>query len=95
MCGRYALNTTLQQLAETFHLDRTVTFPARFNIAPASSVPVIRQSPQGERVADLLRWGLIPHWARDPAIGAKLNTKAQGDRNIEFFNRIRPSLPLG
>lgn len=98
MCGRYALNTTPQELAETFKLDRSLAFSARFNIAPASLVPVIRQSPQGELVADLLRWGLIPHWARDPAIGAKLNN-ARGESLTEkpsfrdAFRRRRCLIP--
>lgn len=73
MCGRYALNTTAPELMQHFQLVRDILFPPRFNIAPTSEVPVIRQNPQGERVADLLKWGLIPHWAKDPGIGAKLN----------------------
>lgn len=73
MCGRYALNTSAQELIDHFQLVRCSDFPIRFNIAPSASVPVIRQSPDGDRVADLLRWGLVPHWAKDPTIGAKLN----------------------
>lgn len=78
MCGRYALNASAQELMGHFHLVRCADFPVRFNVAPSASMPVIRQSPDGERVADLLRWGLVPHWAKDPAIGAKLNnTRAE------------------
>jgi putative SOS response-associated peptidase YedK len=36
-------------------------------------VPVVMDTREGERVAELMRWGLVPHWAKDPAIGAKLN----------------------
>ena len=56
-----------------FGLAKGVDFSPHYNIAPSASVPVIRQTPEGERVADLLRWGLIPHWAKDPSIGNKLN----------------------
>lgn len=78
MCGRYALNTTAQELLDHFQLVQSIDFPARFNIAPTLEVPVIRQSPQGDRVAGLLKWGLVPNWSKDPAIGAKLNN-ARGE----------------
>lgn len=43
---------------------------------------MIRQAPNGHRVADLLRWGLVPHWAKDQSIGAKLNN-ARGETVAE------------
>lgn len=73
MCGRYAMKGSATELADAFQLVRSLDFPGRFNIAPTSLAPVIRQSPEGERVADLLRWGLIPNWAKDASIGNKLN----------------------
>lgn len=73
MCGRYAFNASAQDLIDSFQIVRSIDFVPRFNIAPTSSVPVIRQSPEGDRVADLLRWGLIPHWTTDPSAGNKLN----------------------
>jgi putative SOS response-associated peptidase YedK len=77
MCGRYALNERADILVRTFNLVGPADFPARFNIAPQTPVPVIRNSPAGRR-ADLVRWGLIPHWARDAAIGARLiNARAE------------------
>lgn len=48
-------------------------FTDRYNIAPSATVPIVRLAPDGRRVANLLRWGLVPHWAKDPAIGARLN----------------------
>jgi putative SOS response-associated peptidase YedK len=99
MCGRYALNTTPRELLEHFRLNQSVDFPPRFNIAPASLVPVIRQSPEGERVAGLLRWGLVSHWAKDPAIGAKL-ANARGESVAEkpsfrdAFRRRRCLVPV-
>jgi putative SOS response-associated peptidase YedK len=44
----------------------------RFNIAPTQLVPVVRLSGREGRRLDLLRWGLVPSWAKDPAIGNKL-----------------------
>jgi putative SOS response-associated peptidase YedK len=57
-------------------------FGDNYNIAPAASAPLIRQSPDGQRVVDLLRWGLIPRWAKDPNIGNKLNN-ARGETVAE------------
>ena len=45
----------------------------RFNIAPQSAVPVVYETKDGERIAETMRWGLVPHWAKDPSLGAKLN----------------------
>jgi putative SOS response-associated peptidase YedK len=53
----------------------------RYNIAPTQDVPVIRErrEPKGERTLQLLRWGLIPSWAKDMKGGAKLiNARAEG-----------------
>ncbi len=73
MCGRYALNATATELIEHFKLLSSLDLGPRFNIAPTSQIPVIRHKPDTGRVAQLVRWGLIPSWAKDPSIGAKLN----------------------
>jgi len=73
MCGRYVLFTCSEELISYFGLDSSTGHGPHYNIAPSAIVPVIRQSPQGQRVADLLRWGLIPNWSKDPMIGARLN----------------------
>ncbi len=73
MCGRYAFSTPPADVAAHFGLDECAEYRPRFNIPPGTDIPVIRCSPDGRRVLHLLRWGLVPHWAKDPAIGAKLN----------------------
>ena len=73
MCGRYVLYGPQSRYQAYFDTKYWPEFADRYNIAPTSVVPVIRQSPEGERVADLLKWGLIPHWAKEPGIGLKLN----------------------
>lgn len=78
MCGRYALKTPASELVARFGLDESEDFPARYNISPGTDIPVIRQSPEGKRVLHQLRWGLVPHWAKDRAIGARLNN-ARGE----------------
>lgn len=82
MCGRFALKAPPSELVTRFGLDECVEFSPRYNISPGTDIPVIRQSPDGKRVLHLLRWGLIPHWAKDPGIGAKLNN-ARGESVAE------------
>ena len=82
MCGRYALNSTPTELVTRFGLDDCADFGLHYNIPPGTDIPVIRQSPEGKRVLHLLRWGLVPHWAKDPSIGAKLNN-ARGETVFE------------
>ena len=82
MCGRFVLNAAPAELVTRFGLDECADFGARYNIPPGTDIPVIRQSPEGKRVLHLLRWGLVPHWAKDPSIGAKLNN-ARGESVAE------------
>lgn len=78
MCGRFALKVPPAELITHFRLDSCADFAPRYNIPPGTDIPVIRQSPEGERVLHLLRWGLVPRWSKDPALGAKLNN-ARGE----------------
>ncbi len=102
MCGRFALAAPKAELVTYFRLDEFEgdgdDFAARYNIPPGTDIAVIRQSPDGKRVLHRLRWGLIPHWAKDPSIGAKLNN-ARGesvDEKPSFksaFSRRRCLIP--
>jgi len=71
MCGRYTLVTHGAELAEVFDLAEEVSWESQYNIAPSQSVAVIRQG-QGGRRMEPLQWGLIPYWAKDASIAAKL-----------------------
>lgn len=98
MCGRYALKATAAELIEHFRLLSCPEWNPRFNIAPQSSIPVIRFKPDAGRVGQLVRWGLIPSWAKDPSIGNKL-TNARGETVAEkpsfrsSFTRHRCLIP--
>lgn len=81
MCGRYVLHS-VSRYHEYFYAKLLEPFADRYNIAPSSGVPVIRQAPDGQRRMDLLRWGLIPNWAKDESIGVKLNN-ARGESVAE------------
>ena len=82
MCGRYALSATAAELIEHFKLLSCLDFPPRYNIAPQSIIPVIRFKPDVGRVGQLVKWGLIPSWAKDASIGNKL-TNARGETVAE------------
>jgi putative SOS response-associated peptidase YedK len=72
MCGRYRLSRRKQLVDEYFGTDSGDSdWNPRYNIAPTQPVPVIRQHPTvPTRKLSLLRWGLIPSWARDSSVGA-------------------------
>lgn len=77
MCGRFALTVDPANLQDAFP---EFTFPGqlapRFNIAPTQPVLVIPNDGTGR--ADFFVWGLIPSWAKDPSIGARMiNARAE------------------
>ena len=72
MCGRFVLTTTTDQIQQSFGVEEVPFTTPRYNIAPTQDVLVIRQNGGGHRYAATMRWGLVPHWAKDPAIGNKL-----------------------
>lgn len=71
MCGRFTLTTNLDFLQGRFgilagHLD----YRPSYNVAPTQQVLAVVND--GQRGAELLRWGLIPFWAKDPKIGYRM-----------------------
>jgi putative SOS response-associated peptidase YedK len=78
VCGRYELHTQPAALALAFGLPVPSTLRPRYNIAPMQVIPVIRLDHAGERELAQVRWGLVPRWAKDPGIGAKMiNARAE------------------
>ena len=81
MCGRFTLRAPASVVAEQFALFDVAEFRPRFNIAPSQPVAVVRHvgdGPGPQRGLAWLRWGLIPSWASDPAIGNRLiNARAE------------------
>jgi putative SOS response-associated peptidase YedK len=81
MCGRFTLRVSPSVVAEQFSLFEAPMLESRFNIAPSQPAPVVRAAPgpdEPPRQLVLLRWGLIPSWADDPAIGNRLiNARAE------------------
>ncbi len=68
MCGRYALDPRkLDRLVRLLSLPRP-GFQGHFNLSPTQNVPIIRDAGQGPEWA-MVRWGLIPNWARERQTG--------------------------
>lgn len=77
MCGRFTLTTPGEIVAEAFGLDEAPPLEARYNIAPTQPVAVVRGG-EGRRHLDLVRWGLVPAWSREPR-GRALLINARAD----------------
>lgn len=71
MCGRFTLRLSAGELQEFFDLVRAFDAVPRYNIAPTQSIAAIRQTNEG-RVADKMHWGLIPRWAKDRKLAARM-----------------------
>jgi putative SOS response-associated peptidase YedK len=66
MCGRYTLATTTPaQLRERFPVGESVQIATRYNVAPGDDVVCVTTDKDGAPRGELLRWGLVPHWAKD------------------------------
>ncbi len=72
MCGRFALEHSPEQLMSVYRLSSSPALSPRYNIAPSQKIAVVRQHNGGDRELAYLQWGLVPSWAKDPAIGAKM-----------------------
>lgn len=73
MCGRFALTSGEQLLLELFGLEEIPDMAPRYNIAPTQPVAALREKSSGSgRELAHFRWGLIPSWAKDPAIGNRM-----------------------
>src|ERR671924_2250897 len=96
MCGRFPFQPT-EAVYERFHIvNRLDGLTARYNIAPGQMVPVIiAQSPR--RIV-LMRWGLIPHWAKDEKtaykmINARVETLTQRPAFRSLLRHYRGLVP--
>jgi putative SOS response-associated peptidase YedK len=79
MCGRYTLRVSPAELAEIFGVLETIEWSPRYNIAPTQTVAAVRPQEHGSgRELALLKWGLIPFWAKDAKIASSLiNARAE------------------
>lgn len=101
MCGRYFLQRDPAGLVRYFDaVSPTPNHPPSWNIAPTQPGLVLRRNPQtGARQLDVLRWGLVPRWARDASGAAKLinarsETLAEKPSFREAFRKRRCLVPM-
>jgi len=77
MCGRFTLRTPAAILKDYFGLSDLPGLTPRYNIAPSQPVGAVRSGETGRQWVEL-RWGLVPSWAKDPAIGSRMiNARAE------------------
>src|ERR1700710_3117967 len=106
MCGRYASSRRPEDLVEEFEIDKvqvTESLQPDYNVAPTKQVyAVVERVPQeataAERQLRTVRWGLVPFWAKDPAVGsrminARMETVAEKPAYRRAFERRRAILP--
>jgi putative SOS response-associated peptidase YedK len=78
MCGRFAFYSPSEATAALFGVDGALAVEPRYNIAPTQFVAAIREDENRQREFTMLRWGLVPFWAKDPAIGNRMiNARAE------------------
>ena len=78
MCGRYTLRTPIDILAKGFEIEKyPSSITPNYNVAPTQEVAAVVEE-DDKRKLEMLHWGLIPSWAKDPAIGNKMiNARAE------------------
>ncbi|MDB5607062.1 MAG: hypothetical protein JWP25_3962 [Bradyrhizobium sp.] len=65
MCGRFVITSPPEALRQIFGYSEQPNFPSRHNIAPTQPIPVVIVE-NGIRHFQLMRWGLLPAWVKDP-----------------------------
>lgn len=97
MCGRYAITLPDEAMRQIFKAANLLHSVPRYNIAPTQPVPAIWEDGRG-RTAKLARWGLVPHWVKDPRdfpllINARAETMAQKPAFRDAVRHMRCILP--
>jgi putative SOS response-associated peptidase YedK len=103
MCGRARLSSDVSEIRLVFSIPSgrpMPNFAPSWNVAPTNPLPVVHyDADAGERCLDVMRWGLIPFWAKDIKIGfSTFNARAEDiDKKPAFrdaFKRRRCLVPL-
>lgn len=78
MCGRFAFYSPSEATAALFGVQGAPTLAPRYNIAPTQDLAAVRDGAEKRRELVLLRWGLVPFWAKDASIGNRMiNARAE------------------
>jgi putative SOS response-associated peptidase YedK len=79
VCGRFTSTADYTEIADRFAITLAEALQPRYNVAPAQSVLTVRVEPEtGARIGQSMRWGLVPHWAKDPSVSYRMiNARAE------------------
>ena len=78
MCGRFAFYSPSEATAALFGAASSTEVEPRYNIAPTQFIAAVRRDEQDTPELAMLRWGLVPFWAKDPSIGNRMiNARAE------------------
>ena len=72
MCGRFAFYSPSEATAALFGVATSIEVVPRYNIAPTQFIAAVRRDEQNTPELAMLRWGLVPYWAKDPSIGNRM-----------------------
>jgi putative SOS response-associated peptidase YedK len=78
MCGRFAFYSPSEAAVALFGVSTSIAIEPRYNIAPTQYLAAVRNDDNQQRELVMLRWGLVPFWAKDPSIGNRMiNARAE------------------
>ncbi len=87
MCGRYSFTTPEEAARRVFgYSGPPLNLRPRYNVCPTDDVAAVRLSKDGTRELVMMRWGLIPYWAKDHKIGYKtINARVESVATAPAF----------
>jgi putative SOS response-associated peptidase YedK len=87
MCGRYAQRTDAKKLAKEFKVAEAPSVKPRYNVAPTQDVLAVGETGDGCEMR-FFKWGLVPSWAKDASMGARLiNARSETVREKPAFRQ--------
>jgi putative SOS response-associated peptidase YedK len=87
MCGRFTLTIDINKVARAFHVEPRLQVQPRYNVAPTQDIVVVMQN--GKPHLDMVRWGLVPSWAKDESVGSRMiNARAETLAEKPSFKRL-------
>ena len=78
MCGRFAFYSPSEAAVALFGVSTSIAVEPRYNIAPTQYIAAVRDDENKQRELVMLRWGLVPFWAKDASMGNRMiNARAE------------------